>query len=67
MLEELTFRRVKMTSVNHSWADAHEEYSTLGILGVELRHDNIRGGLSKRVRPAHVNLVFGYQVKIGMP
>lgn len=56
-----------MTSVNHSWADAHEEHAILGVLGMELRHDDVRGGLPKGVRSGYINLVLIDQVKVGMP
>lgn len=55
-----------MSSVDHSRADAHEKHPILGILGMELRHDDIRGGLSKGVRSAYFDLVFGYKIKVGM-
>lgn len=64
--KELTFGRIEVPSVNHSWADAHEKNSILGMLSVELRNDDIRGGLSKGVRSGHINLVFSDQVKVCM-
>lgn len=66
IVEELTFGRIEFSSVNHSWADAHEKNSILGMLSVELRNDDIRGGLSKGVRSGHINLVFSDQVKVCM-
>lgn len=55
-----------MPSINHSRADAHEKHSMLGMLSMELRHDDIRGGLPKGVRSGDINLVFRDKVKVGM-
>lgn len=38
----------------------------LGMLSMELRHDDVRGGLFKGVRSGDVNLVLGDKVKVGM-
>lgn len=65
-IEGLTAGRVKMPSVNHSRADAHEKNSILGMLSMKLSHDDIRGGLSKGVRSGDINLVFRDKVKVGM-
>lgn len=55
-----------MSGINHSWADAHEEQSILGMFSMELSHDDIRGGLSKSIWSGHVNLVFRDKVKVGV-
>lgn len=65
-IEYLTSGRVKMPSINDSWADAHEKNSMLGMLSMELRHNDIGGGLFKGIRPGHVNLVFGDKVKVAV-
>lgn len=65
-IEYLTSGSVKMPSINHSWADAHEKNSMLGMLSMELRHDDIGGGLFEGIRSGHINLVFGDKVKVGM-
>lgn len=56
-----------MSSVHHSWANAHEKHPVLRILGTKLGHDHVRGGLAHRVRATHVHLVFRNQVGVGEP